>query len=72
MTTTQKISLAAGLVVFLAIGITATVTGGSTPTRTWGWAAIAGLLAYALTAFGIGIAQGAAQAKRDRRRPNNK
>jgi ABC-type multidrug transport system permease subunit len=69
MSTTQKIALAAGLIIFLALGITATVAGGNTPTRAWGWAAIAGLLAYGLTAFGIGVAQGAAQARRDRQQP---
>ena len=69
MTTTQKLSLGAGLIVLLALGIAATVAGSANLSNAWFKAALAGVLVYALTAFGIGVAQGAAQARRDRQPP---
>lgn len=69
MSTIQKTALAAGLVIFLALGVAATVGGAANLSNAWLKAGLAGVLVYGLTAFGIGVAQGAAQAKRDRQPP---
>jgi hypothetical protein len=69
MSTTQKLSLAAGLLIFLALGIAATATGRGNLSSAWMKAGLAGVVVYALTAFGIGVAQGASQARRDQQQP---